>query len=87
MACCGAELVRSRAGAEQRMPRNGACREASDGAKRQTTLVVSTKRRLDNGDNGRLGRRGYCVRVGRGDAPRMTTIAYDGGGNEKRLWP
>ena len=60
--------------------------EASDGAKQQTVPVVSTMRRPDNGDDGRLGRRGYCVGVGRGGAPGMTTIASDGGGGEKRLW-
>ena len=61
-------------------------REASDGAKLRTTHVVSTTRRPDNGDDGRLGRRRYCVGVGRGGAPGMTTVASDGGGSEKRLW-
>ena len=48
--------------------------------------VVSTPRRLDNGDDGRLGRRGYCVGVERGGTPGMTTVASDGGGGEKKLW-
>ena len=48
--------------------------------------MVLTPRRLDNGDDSRLGRRGYCVGVGRGSAPGMTTVASDGGGGEKRLW-
>ena len=48
--------------------------------------MVSTTRRPINGDDGRLGRRGYCIRVGRGGAPGMTTVAsYGGGGGEKRL--
>ena len=47
---------------------------------------VSTTRRPDNGDDGRLGRRGYCVGRGRGGAPGMTTVASDGGSGEKRLW-
>ena len=60
---------------------------ASDGAKRRTAPVVSTMKRLDSGDDGRQGRRGYCVGVGRGGAPGMTTVASDGGGGgEKRLW-
>ena len=67
------------------MSRNGARREASDGAKRRAVPVVSITRRPDNGDDGRLGRRGYCVGVGRGGAPGMTTVASDGGGGEKRL--
>ena len=50
------------------------------------TDVVSTTRRLDNSDDGRRGRRGYCVGVGRGGSPGMTTVASDGGGDEKRLW-
>ena len=63
-------------------------RKLSDGAKRRTAHVISTMRRLDNGDDGRQGRRGYCVRVG-GSAPGMTTVASDGGGSgddEKSLW-
>ena len=60
--------------------------EASDRAKRRTAPVVSTTRRPNNGDDSRLGRRGYCVRVGRGGAPGTTTVASDGGGGEKRLW-
>ena len=51
--------------------------------------MVSTARRLDNGDDGRQGRRGYCVRVGGGGTPGMMTVASDGGGNgdgEKSLW-
>ena len=69
------------------MLRSGARREASDGVKRRTAPVVLTTRRLDNGDDGRQGRRGYCVRVGRDDAPRMMTIASEGGGDgEKSLW-
>ena len=47
--------------------------------------MVSTTRSPNNGDDGRLGRRGYCIRVGRGDAPGMTTVAFDGGGGKKRL--
>ena len=50
------------------------------------TDVVSTTRRLDNSDDGRQGRRGYCVGVGRGGSPGMTTVASDGGGGVKRLW-
>ena len=42
--------------------------------------------RSDNGNDGRLGSRGYCVGVGRGGASRMTTVTSDGGGGEKRLW-
>ena len=57
---------------------SSARREASDGAKHWTAPVISTTRRPDNGDDGRLGRRS--------SAPRMTTIASDGGGSEKRLW-
>ena len=60
--------------------------EASDGAKRRTVPVVLTTRRPDNGDDGRLGRRGYCIGIGRGDAPGMMIVASDGGGGEKRLW-
>ena len=57
--------------------------EATDDA----SPVVSTTRRLDSGDDGRRGRRGYCIEVGRGGAPGMTTVASDGGGGgEKRLW-
>ena len=48
--------------------------------------MVSTTRRPDNGDDCRLGKRGYCVGVGRGGVSGMTTIASDGGGDEKRLW-
>ena len=49
--------------------------------------MVSMTRRLDSGDDSRRGRRGYCVGVGRGGAPGMTTVASDGGGGgEKRLW-
>ena len=48
--------------------------------------MVSTMRRLDNSDDGRRGRRGYCVGVGRGGSPEMTPVASDGGGGEKRLW-
>ena len=49
--------------------------------------MVSTTRRPDNGDDDRLGRRGYYVGVGRGGSPGMMTIAPDGGdGDEKRLW-
>ena len=48
--------------------------------------MVLTKRRPDNGDDGRLGRRRYCFGVGRGGAPGMTTVASDGGDGEKRLW-
>ena len=66
--------------------RNGGCREVSNGAKRQTTPVVLTMRRLDNGDDGRLGRRGYDVRVGRGGTPGMMTVVFDGGDIEKSLW-
>ena len=77
--------LRSGAGAEQ-TAHSGARREVLDGAKRRTAPVVSTSRRPDNGDDGRLGRRGYCVGVGRGGAPGMMTIASDGGGAEKRLW-
>ena len=51
-----------------------------------TTPVVLTTRRPANGDGGRLERREYCVGVGRGGAPGMTTIASHGGGGEKRLW-
>ena len=43
-------------------------------------------RRLDNGDDGRLGRRGYSIGVGRGGAPGMTTVAYNDGGGAKSLW-
>ena len=71
---------------ERRTLHNGARREALDGAKQRTALVVSTARRLDIGDDRRQGRRGYCVEVGRGDAPGMTTVASDGGGGEKILW-
>ena len=60
--------------------------KASDEAKRRTAPVVSTTRRPDNGDDGRLGRRGYCVGVGRGGAPGMTTVASNRGGGEKRSW-
>ena len=81
----GAERLRSGAGAEQRTSRSGARREASDGAKQWTAPMVSTTRRLDNGDDGRLGRRGYCVGEGRGDTPGMKTVAFDGGGDEKSL--
>ena len=52
--------LRSRADAEQRTSRSGTLPEASDGAKRWTAPVVSTTRKLDNGDDSRLGRRGYC---------------------------
>ena len=79
-------MLRSGGGAEQRTSRSGAHREASDGAKRQMAPVVSTTRRLDNCDDGRRGRKGYCVRVGRGSSPGMATVAFDGGGGEKRLW-
>ena len=80
-------MLQSGAGAEWRTSRSGARREASDGAKQRTTPVVSTTRRLDSGDDGRRGRRGYCVGVGRGGAPEMTTVASNGGGGgEKRLW-
>ena len=51
--------------------------------------MVSTTRRIDNGDDGRLGRRGYCVKLGGGGAPGMTTVASDGssGSNdENSLW-
>ena len=48
--------------------------------------MVSTTRRLDNGDDSRLGRRGYCVEVGRGGAPGMTIVASDDGGGKKSLW-
>ena len=48
--------------------------------------MVSTTRMPDNGDDDRLGRRGYCVGVGRGGAPRMTNVSSDGGDGEKRLW-
>ena len=58
----------------------------SDGAKQRKAPVVSTIRRLDNGDDGRQGRRGYYVGVGSGGVPRMTTVAFDGGDSEKRLW-
>ena len=75
-----------RATGKRRTARSGARREASNGAKRWTSLMVSTTRRPDNGDDGRLERRGYCVGVGRGGAPRMTTVASDGDGGEKRLW-
>ena len=51
-----------------------------------TTPVVSTMRRSDNSDDGRLGRRRYCFGVGRGGTRGMTTVASDGGGGEKRLW-
>ena len=45
-------------------------------------------RRLDNGDDGRQGRRGYCVRVGGGGVPGMATVASDGnsGDGKKSLW-
>ena len=76
----------SRASTERRTTRSGARREASDGEKQRTGLVVSTTRRPNNGDDGRLGRRGYCIGVGRGCTPGMRTVAFDGGGNEKRLW-
>ena len=59
--------------------------EASDGPKRQTTPMVSTTRRLNNGDDGRLGRRRYFFGVGRGGVPGMMTVASDGSGGEKRL--
>ena len=78
--------LRSGASAERRTPRSCARREASDGAKRWMVPVVSTTRRPHNSDDGRLGRRRYCVGVGRGRAPGMTTVASDGGGGEKRLW-
>ena len=50
--------------------------------------MVSTMRRLDNGDDGRQGRRGYCVEEGGGGVPGMTTVTSDGGGgdSEKSLW-
>ena len=85
-------LSGGRSGAEQQGPakrrtsRSGTRREASDGAKRQMVPLVSTTRRLDNGDDCRQGRRGYCVRVGGGGAPGMTTVASDGGGGKKSLW-
>ena len=87
-------MERSAGGAEQRdgtkrrMTHIGTCHEASDGAKRQTTPVVSTMRRLDNGDDCRQGRRGYCVGVGGGSVPGMTTVASDGcsGDDKKSLW-
>ena len=60
--------------------------EVSDGAKRRTVPVVLTMRRLNNGDDGRLGRRGYCVGVRRGGAPGMTTVVFDGSGGKKSLW-
>ena len=72
--------------AERRTSRSGARREVSDGAKQRTAHVVSTTRRLDNGDDGRLGRRRYCFEVVRGGAPGTTTIASDDGSGEKQLW-
>ena len=94
--------LQSKAGAEQRTPCSGACREASDGAKRRMersdrwgeSADGSTTRRLNNGDDYRQGRRGYCVKVGGGGTQGMTTVASDGGGgddgddgdNEKSLW-
>ena len=48
--------------------------------------MVLTTRRLDNGDDVRQGRRGYCVGVGGGGVPGMTTVASDGSGGEKSLW-
>ena len=51
--------------------------------------MVSTIRRLDNGDDTRQGKKGYCVGVGGGAAPGMTTVASDSGGGgdgEKSLW-
>ena len=71
-------MLRSGAGTEWRMLRSDARREVSDGAKRRTAPVVLMMRRLDNGDDCRQGRRGYCDRVGGGDAPRMMTIASEG---------
>ena len=78
--------LRSGVGIERRMSRSGACREASDGAKRRTTAVVSTTRRLDNGDDGRLGRRGYFIGLGRDGALGMTIVASNGSDGEKSLW-
>ena len=63
--------------AEQAQSRG--CRSTSDGAKRRTAVVVSTTRRIDNGDDGRLGRRGYWVGVGGGGMSGMTTVAFDDG--------
>ena len=60
--------------------------EAVHGAKQRTAPVVLTTRRPDNGDDGRLGRRGYYVGVGRCSTPRMRNVASDDGGDEKRLW-
>ena len=64
---------------ERRTPRSGAYREASYGAKRHTSPVVSMMRRLDNGDDFRQGRRGYCIEVGGGGTLGMMTVAFDGG--------
>ena len=45
-------------------------------------------RRLDNGDDYRQGRRGYCIEVGGGGMLGMMTVAFDGGGGDgkKSLW-
>ena len=48
--------------------------------------MVLTTRRLNNGDGGRLGRRGYCIGLERGRALGMTTVVSDDGGGEKSLW-
>ena len=80
-------VVCSGAPAERRTSHSGARREASDGAKRRTVPVVLTTRRLNNGDDDKLGRRGYCIRVGRGGTLGMVIVASDGGGGgEKNLW-
>ena len=42
------------------------------------THMVSTMRRLDNGDDCTQGRRGYCVEVGGDSMPRIMIVASDG---------
>ena len=87
---CGAPAEQSGrgAGVERKLLRNGARHKVLDGAKRCTAPMVSTTRRLDNGDDCRQGRRGYCVGVGGDNTLGMTAIASDGGGSDdkKSLW-
>ena len=49
-------------------------------------MVSEPKTLLDNGDDFRKGRRGYCVEVRGGSTPGMMTLASDGGDSEKSLW-
>ena len=44
------------------------------------------RRRLNNSDDCRQGRRGYCVGVGGGGTPGMMIVASYGSRSEKSLW-